>query len=235
MTSLGEQNYRQFAARYAAISPTKTHNAYYNRPGIVALLPDSIQGRVLDAGCGPGRFSQTLLERGAEVLACDVTPEFVDMTRALLGDRAEVRRADLEQPLDFAPDGAFVGVLCSLVLDYLEDWRPIMREFARVLQPGGWLVASFGHPMMEMHLSPSGNYFLTEQFTMAWKGFGEPYPEITSYRRPLGAALNPMLQAGLHLEIIQELQPPEALKEKDPAEYESLSLSPDFLFIRARK
>ncbi len=234
MTSLGEQNYRKFAERYAQVSKTKAHNAYYNWPGILSLLPEAISGRVLDAGCGPGYFSEELLRRGADVLAFDVTPAFVEMAQQRLGPRAEVRRADLNAPLDFAPSGAFVGVLCSLVLDYIEDWAPVMREFGRVLQPGGWLVASFGHPLMEMYLSPSGDYYRTESFTMTWRGFGDPV-QVTSFRRPLSAALNPLIQAGLQLDFIHERQLSAELKQHDPQEYENLGRTPDFIFIRALK
>ncbi|MBV8887170.1 MAG: hypothetical protein JO235_24685 [Chroococcidiopsidaceae cyanobacterium CP_BM_RX_35] len=48
--SLGEQNYEQFAERYAAGVETKAHNAYYERPATLSLLPE-VQGlQVLDAG-----------------------------------------------------------------------------------------------------------------------------------------------------------------------------------------
>ncbi|HMQ56333.1 MAG TPA: SAM-dependent methyltransferase, partial [Anaerolineae bacterium] len=59
--SLGEQNYNQFADRYAAIAETKPHNADYNFPAIISLLTDVSGATVLDAGCGPGFFTRWLL------------------------------------------------------------------------------------------------------------------------------------------------------------------------------
>jgi hypothetical protein len=38
--SLGEKNYEQFAQRYAAKVETKAHNAYYERPATLSLLPN---------------------------------------------------------------------------------------------------------------------------------------------------------------------------------------------------
>ena len=37
-------------------------------------------------------------------------------------------------------DGAFDAILCSHVLEHVEDDRAAMAELARVLRPGGWLL-----------------------------------------------------------------------------------------------
>lgn len=125
--SLGEQNYQNFAERYAAAIETKPHNAYYERPATLSLLPNVAGLRVLDAGCGPGIYTQWLLDRGAKVVACDVTPKMVEITRQRVGDLAEVYCADLDRPLSFARDGEFDLVVCPLVLDYLLDWFPVFK------------------------------------------------------------------------------------------------------------
>ncbi|MBZ0289063.1 MAG: methyltransferase domain-containing protein, partial [Anaerolineae bacterium] len=73
--SLGEQNYAPFAHRYAQYAETKPHNAYYDRPATLSLLPDVAGKRVLDAGCGPGIYAEWLVDHGAQVVAFDVTPD----------------------------------------------------------------------------------------------------------------------------------------------------------------
>ncbi len=238
---LGEQNYEQFARRYAEIAATKPHNAYYDRPNTLSLLPDVNGLRVLDAGCGPGFYTEALLEGGAEVVAFDVTPEFVQITRERVGDRATVLQADLSQPLHFAADASFDVVLCPLVLDYLEDWGAVFREFRRVLKSGGVLIFSAGHPMGDWQWlkrkqpEVALSYFRTHQFTMTWGGFGEPAPRITSYRRPLAAMLNPLLESGLLLDHVLEPLPTSDYQQHDPEGYETLMREPGFICIRARK
>ncbi len=218
---IGQRSFEQFAERYAEAEPTKPHNAYYNRPAIFSLLPD-IAGRcVLDAGCGPAWHAADLVDRGAEVVAIDVTPEFVAIATERVGERATVLEADLTQPLSFAGDGQFDLVFSSLVLDYIEDWAPVMREFARVLKPNGTLVFSCGHPQADFEYTErralsGGNYFDREQFTTAWTGFGEPYPEVTSWRRPLTDILQPVIDAGFRLDRILEPRPTEAFRKADP-------------------
>jgi len=237
---LGRRNFEQFAQRYADATPTKPHNAYYERPATLSLLPDVAGRRVLDAGCGPGHFAVELLRRGAEVVAADVTPEMVALARDLVGDRATVLEADLEQPFAFAEDASFDGVLCALMLDYVADWRPLFREFHRVLRPDGFLVLSHGHPMADFRVcrercDPDSVYFDVEQHELAWGGFGEPRPVIRFYRRPLQEMINPLLEAGFRLDRLLEPTPTAAYADSDPEGHAFYLREPNFLCVRARK
>lgn len=231
--SLGESNYSQFADRYAALVPSKPHNAFYDRPAVLSLLPPLEGKRALDAGCGPGEYSLELLERGAGVVAVDVTSEFVVIARERLGGRATVVRADLA-------DGEFDVVVAALVLDYIEDWGPTLGEFYRVLKPGGVLVFSGGHPFWDWKLTSSrglvrGSYFDREQYTIRWSGFGEPRPEVTAWRRSLGEMVASVLGAGFALEAVVEPLPTEQFRQADPERFEALLREPCFLCVRARK
>jgi SAM-dependent methyltransferase len=241
---IGQQNYEQFADRYAEAVETKPHNAYYERPATLSLIPDVNGRRVLDAGCGPGVYAEWLVRHGAYVVAIDVTPRFVEITRVRLWeqtkDQAEVLVADVAQPLTFAADASFDLVVCPLVLDYVEDWRGAMREFSRILKPGGWMVFSCGHPMGDyFYLQRRGidiaDYFAVQPFETEWNGFGEPKPLIKSFRRSFSEVLNPVMEAGFMLERLLEPLPTEQFKKADPEGYERLLRQPGFLIIRARK
>ncbi|MGO4329155.1 class I SAM-dependent methyltransferase [Cupriavidus sp. 2TAF22] len=235
--SLGQRNYEQFAARYAAAVPTKPHNALYERPATLSLLPDDMRGlRVLDAGCGPGLFSEILAGRGASVHAFDVTPEMVVLARQrTAGLDVDVRAGNLEQPLHWLADASFDVVVCPLVLDYIEDWGPVFAEFHRVARPGALLVFSAGHPIDAWRLWGDGNYFETEAFALPWKGFGEPDPVIDSYRRPLSGFLNPLTQTGWIFDTLLEPRPLDAMREVNPRLHAWLSRAPCFLCVRARR
>lgn len=233
--SVGERNYEQFADRYAARVETKPHNAYYETPATFSLVPDVRGQHVLDAGCGPGVKSEWLLDHGAQVTPIDVTPDFVRIAQDRLGDRAVVRRADIDQPLDY-PDAHFDGVLCALVLDNIADWGVPFREFARVLRPGGWLVFSAGHPFGDwLYLNMENSYFHIERHTTPWKGFGNPAPEVSGYRRPLQAMIDPLLAAGFALEKLLEPTPTDDFRAADPESYAKYHHQPGFICMRARK
>jgi SAM-dependent methyltransferase len=97
--------------------------------------------RVLDAGCGSGYGTGILAAaEPATLIAVDVAQDAVELTRAALGDGVDVRVADVrELPLS---DGAVDLVVCFEVIEHLERRDQALREFARVLAPGGVLLIS---------------------------------------------------------------------------------------------
>jgi ubiquinone/menaquinone biosynthesis C-methylase UbiE len=81
--------------------------------------------------------------------------------RERLGAGVLLQQADLGEPLPF-PDAAFEDVTASLVMHYLLDWAPTLREFRRVLQPDGRLIISTHHPFMDHALAGGADYFATQ-------------------------------------------------------------------------
>jgi len=68
----------------------------------------AVDGRVLDAGCGPGHWTGHLAGRGLDARGIDLVPSFVEHARAAYPGV----RFDLESIEDIAePDGALGGVL----------------------------------------------------------------------------------------------------------------------------
>lgn len=94
--------------------------------------------RFLDVGCGMGELAERVQrELGAEVDAVDISPRMVELARAR-GLRAEV--ADVQE-LPFE-DASFDCVGANWVLYHVPDVDKGVRELARVLAPGGRLVAA---------------------------------------------------------------------------------------------
>jgi len=230
--------YEKLAEWYAATVDSKPHNAYYERPATLSLLPD-VRGKiVLDAGCGPGAYAQLLLDRGAQVVGVDVSPRMVQLARARLKDRAEVHLADLGQGLPFMADASFDVVLSPLVLDCIRDQKAVFEEFHRLLRRPGVLVFSQGHPFADYLLckrtGQTESYFATELVEWEWHVPGEPV-SVPWYRRPLSEILNPLIDAGFHLDRVLEPVPTDDFRKADPRRYEELTREPGFICIRALK
>ena len=97
---IAQDAYNQLADDYAARIDSKAHNAYYDRPAVLSLLPAVAGQRVLDAGCGPGAYAQWLLGHGAQVVAVDANEKMLAHARARTANRAEFHLANLNAPLD---------------------------------------------------------------------------------------------------------------------------------------
>ncbi|MFC4358926.1 class I SAM-dependent methyltransferase [Halobium salinum] len=234
MTSDGRTDAETAYDRLAETYRTRETDPYcadLEFPATTELIPSVGGKRVLDAGCGHGRYAEWLLDGGADVVAVDASEEMVARARERVGDRAEVRRADLSRSLDFAAD-SFDGIVSGLALHYLEDWRTVFGEFARVLRPAGFLVVSVHHPLDDYLAFEPENYFETAEERMQWSADGEAV-EVPFYRRPFAETLNPLLENGFALEEVVEPRPRPTFEEKKPESYEKRLRQPTFLCVRA--
>jgi SAM-dependent methyltransferase len=104
----------------------------------VAAVLEAKPKRVLDVGCGPGELTERFArELGAEVHAIDISPRMVELARSR-GIDAQV--ADAER-IPFG-DREFDCVFAGWVLYHVPNLDGAIAECARVLKPGGRLVAS---------------------------------------------------------------------------------------------
>ncbi len=95
--------------------------------------------KVLDVACGPGVFSILAAQVGAEVLATDFSEGMVEHVRNT-ASRAGVGglRAEVMDGQDLQlEDGSFDIAYSSFGIMLFPDMSAGMREFCRVLKPGG--------------------------------------------------------------------------------------------------
>jgi SAM-dependent methyltransferase len=93
-------------------------------------------GVLADVGCGTGGLAERLGTRFARVVGVDV------VRYPGLSPSVEFRQADLDRdPLPLA-DGEADAVAAIETIEHLENPRALVRELARVLRPGGWIVVT---------------------------------------------------------------------------------------------
>jgi len=229
-----KQAYNNLAQPYNDQIDHKPHNAYYDRPNMMNLLGD-VKGKViLDAACGPGKYSEILVAKGAQVTGVDISREMIKCAKQRNKNSGLFFVHDLCEPLDMFKDQSFDIVVCALAMHYIENWALTIKEFYRVLKPNGKLIISIEHPFFEYTYFKSTKYFEIEPVSCTWSGFGKPI-EINSYRRPLSECINPLIQNGFYLDTILEPKPVAAFKKFDPKHYRELNEFPAFMCIRAIK
>ncbi len=105
---------------------------------VVDAIVSGAPRRVLEVGCGWGELAARLgREPCVEVVAVDLSPRMVELAGAR---GVDARVADVES-LPFA-DGAFDCVTANWMLYHVPDLDRGLAEIARVLAPGGRLVAA---------------------------------------------------------------------------------------------
>ncbi|HWM07188.1 MAG TPA: methyltransferase domain-containing protein [Actinophytocola sp.] len=138
-TESGRRKYDQLAERYEEI--------FFYVADVGRRLVDHAApargARVLDVGAGRGAVARAALARGCEVSAVDASAGMVERLRA---DHPEItaRRSDAAR-LDF-PDGSFDVVTAGFLVQVLAEPAVALREFRRVLVPGGTVAISLERP-----------------------------------------------------------------------------------------
>ncbi len=101
-------------------------------------------GTVLDVGCGAGNIALELAELGYRVVGVDGAPQMIEQAKAECSRRgiqnAEFRIADLSESVFDA--GRFDAVVCSSVIEYIEDDASFLARISDALRPGGFLLLS---------------------------------------------------------------------------------------------
>ena len=104
--------------------------------------------RVLEVGGGPGELAARIAnDVGCEVVMLDISPRMVELARGL---GVDARVGDVER-LPFQ-DGSFDCAVAAWMLFHVPDIDGALSELARVLRPGGRLVAvtNAEHHLLEL-------------------------------------------------------------------------------------
>jgi ubiquinone/menaquinone biosynthesis C-methylase UbiE len=202
--SLGEE-WERHAATWIRFTPHDVFFQRYNWPAFVDLLPPA--GRAtLDLGCGEGRIGVLLGELGHRVTGVDVAPSMARRA-AERGVYAEVHLGDAAS-LPFR-EAAFDLVVAFMTLQDMEDPAAALREAARVLEPGGALVAAVVHPFNTGRERPYYDVArIVDEFERG--GVTMTFHQI---HRPLESWFALVREAGLEIEALREPRPPEGVPE----------------------
>jgi len=202
-------------------------------PSFMQFLGDIHGLKLLDAACGEGTSSRLMARHGARVTGLDLSSA---MIQHALG---EERRAPLGigygegsicKLTQFA-DEEFDAVASWMALMDVSCYREAVREFYRVLRPGGRFCFNITHPCFftpGMGISrDSGrgrpmltisNYFLSKPRTESWSFSGSSLEKggvkafsVLRFQRTLSDYLNSLSDAGFVIERVEEPRPDEAM------------------------
>lgn len=126
--------------KYAKLQLDSCNGTSFSRERFFSITewsPEEMRGKkVLDAGCGAGRFAEVALTSGAEVIAMDLS-QAVEACQRNLGDSSNlnvVQASIYEMP--FRP-GSFDYAYCIGVIQHTPDPKRSVLEICKMVKPGG--------------------------------------------------------------------------------------------------
>ncbi|HET8619851.1 MAG TPA: class I SAM-dependent methyltransferase [Acidimicrobiales bacterium] len=136
------------AADWVRWARTPGHDAYwwFRDAFFDDLLPPPGR-RTLEVGCGEGRVTRDLVDRGHRVTGVDTALGLVREARLAPGGGTWALADGAGLPF---PDGCFDLVVAYNSLQVVADMPAAVREAARVLDPGGRLAFCVSHPVTDL-------------------------------------------------------------------------------------
>lgn len=187
MLTESEQNTRildQFekqAASYAALVSRNSKDP--TLPILLEAMKPLPTDRMLDVGCGSGRFAIELAPLVAKIIGVDLTPAMLEQAAKLQAQtqvkNVEWRQTDVTQ-LPFA-DGEFNIVACSAMLHHVVSPARVIAEMRRVCKSGGRIVAKDVTPKREKSAAANAVEILRDP--------SHVYAMTTAELRAIGAEL----------------------------------------------
>jgi SAM-dependent methyltransferase len=217
-------------------------NAALEWPAFETLLPSLEGSRVLDLGCGFGRFCRHARERGAAaVVGIDLSERMLERAGEQTNDAGiEYRRSAIEDA-SFLPD-SFDLAVSSLALHYIERYDAVCRNVARWLKPRGAFVFSVEHPICTALLEgwcldergghrhwPVDDYRAEGKRERRWFIDG-----VIKFHRTFETYLNTLIDCGFTIARVLEPEPTAEFKALRPDLVEE-TRRPAFLLISATR
>lgn len=181
--------YDHWAAEYNDADPS----TLLDEPFLLAMIQPLEGCRVLDLGCGTGRYLGLVSRRSKRVVGLDLSRGMLQRARREREDANPVDwvQASVEQ-LPFS-EASFDRVMSGLVLDHVQNLNAFFRGVAGVLKRDGRAVITAIHPQMQR---------LTGSFVQFSAAGREYHTQGTIHE--VSDIVGAIHQAGLSVENIQE-------------------------------
>jgi len=227
-------------------------------PGVLELLGNVANAKILDIACGQGVLARALASNGAEVTGVDASPTLIEAASKTAGSTETYTVGDVRDLRAALGDaGPFDGAACVLAAMNIDPFPPVLEGAASLLRPGSPLVIVVMHPAFRIPKATDWQWDeqdgRTVQFRRVAAYTGQRAEPIvmnpgavasgadpvttTTHHRPISFYVNALAGAGFAVDRLDEWS---SKRESEPgpradAENAARREIPMFLAIRARR
>lgn len=131
---------------------------------VLKLVNPGRYEKILDAGCGTGKYASEFYKKGANVTGIDFSRKMLEVA-GIKCPGVKFYYGNLERKLKFNSNH-FDKINCAQTLKHIFNIGFTLKEFYRILKKGGFLVFSVTHPDMDWdgyEIKIKSNFILSEK------------------------------------------------------------------------
>ncbi|MBI9011603.1 MAG: class I SAM-dependent methyltransferase [Clostridiales bacterium] len=220
-------------------------------PTINEMMPNIKGQKVLDLGCGTGRFSFFFEEFSPrKILGVDISSGMLDIARReakKINSTIEFQQKDIEGFL-LSENQEYDFIFSSTTFHYIEDLEKLFKSISSILSNNGTCIISVIHPVYSAHYPlsdgdrlPTDEEWQIQYLDTSERSYVQPWIEYsddvenflsTSYHHTFSNYCTAVLRSGLKIEEIREPLPPIEWKEKFPNKYNACMRKPTFMILK---
>ena len=250
-----EKNWDEMSKAYEDFTEDEDSYSYtIEWPCTKRMLPSLQQKKILDLGCGTGRFDFLFeKENPFSITGIDISENMLNIAKEKAADRGskvEFIKGDISNFNTYF-DGKFDFIFSSSTFHYISDLEGLFNNIYKALNEKGICIVSMMHPVYtaQYPVDRNGEFPSDDEWTVRYldkskRAYIQPWIEYndsikdylsTSYHYTFADYFNAIIGAGLKIERVEEPYPPEKWKQDNYGRYIAFIETPSYLIIRFSK
>lgn len=250
-----EINWDNMAKAYEDFTENEDSYSYsIEWPCIQKMLPPLNHKKILDLGCGTGRFSFLFeKENPLSVLGVDISEHMLNIAK----EKAKAKNSKVKFIQgDISNSNIYVNrkfdfIFSSTTFHYIKDIKSLFKYIFHALNDTGICIVSLMHPVYtaQYPVDKNGEFTSDDEWVVRYldkskRAYIQPWIEFNedinnylsmSYHHTVSDYFNAIIDAGFTIEKVEEPSPPENWRKKFYHRYNAFIETPSFMILKLSK